>query len=592
MIRKWYKNHFKKKFFNKILVAYSAILVISILMVAILISRNVSLSFKQKQQNYNDKVQYDITGYIEQRQSLSKDILQGVYINNSLYTEISYLINNGYNKHIEYKLDRFYESKDNSYNGFEKYFESQMTGSSHITGINIYSKVLDQGYVFSDIFKVTDSNLIVKNSVDVLNGIQTNLIIPCHKAEYDSGAVNREVYSVIYPFIDRFSKDITGLIGFDFDISSIDNLVLSEESFKGNVLVSTKTGQVIFNSGEFYDNGNGIDSNSIKSINIVEDTGITVMVTTPESQVYEDSSFLIKTTFFISILSIILAIILSYITIRAFSKRIKLIIGGFKKVRSGDLKARIPIEDQNDEISEMALDFNSMCEELEKYIQKTIESELKQKTAEINALQAQINPHFLYNTLEAIRMRALTHGAEDVGDMIYILSELFKYSVKGNCIVSIKEELEYSIQYLKLFEIRHANKLKVEMDIEEDVLHLGIIKHILQPLIENSIKHAVNTSRDDNVITLRIYKNGNLFIHVRDNGTGIEKNRLERLKESLKHSASDDKAGLGLVNVNERIKLFYGNEYGLDIISNEGRGTEIKLIIPVLISMEGCMKSV
>jgi two-component system sensor histidine kinase YesM len=199
----------------------------------------------------------------------------------------------------------------------------------------------------------------------------------------------------------------------------------------------------------------------------------------------------------------------------------------------------------------------------------------------ITALQSQINPHFLYNSLEAIRMKAVSEGNEQVGEMIWILSTLFRNSIKEDTIILIRNEIKYSKTYLELFKIRYEGKLSVNMVVDQNLMNYGIIKHIIQPVIENYIIHGFDARRDDNLVTIRCYSEDSaIVIEVSDNGKGIRSEDLQILRDDLRSFDINQISSIGLRNVNERIKLIYGTEFGVCIDSEEGAGTHVTLRIP------------
>ncbi|OPZ84310.1 MAG: putative sensor-like histidine kinase [Firmicutes bacterium ADurb.Bin419] len=255
-------------------------------------------------------------------------------------------------------------------------------------------------------------------------------------------------------------------------------------------------------------------------------------------------------------------------------------MSGIKNINSGNLSGRIAVKNKYDEISEIANSFNNMCDNLNEYIEKVYISDIRQKQAQLKALQAQINPHFLYNTLESIRMRALVNGSKDVAEMIYLLSSLFRNSVKERPIVNICEEIKYCKMYLELFNMRFMDNINVTFDVKEDVLNFGIMKHSIQPIIENYIIHGIDTQRSDNLLTIRIFKHdSDIYTYVIDNGNGIEEEKLKKIMQSLESPNLTNNSGLGLSNVNERIRLLFGNRYGIDIFSEYGKGTVVLLRI-------------
>jgi two-component system, sensor histidine kinase YesM len=595
MLYNLYLKYFKKKFFNKIFIVYSAISVISIMALALLASNNISMSLIQKEQEYNEQVLNQVDSYLEQRLEISKNMIQQLYINHSYYMEVSYLIKNGYNRFLGYKLDKFSLSDENAYNGFEQYFEATMSNTKDFISISIYSRAREEMYLYSGNLSITTPDVIFDGKGEQLTEVLRDKILPVHNVKYYINKGNSRVYTIVYPILDSFSRDNLGFLAIDIDVSAIENLILkNKKNFKGNVLILTKDGQVLYTSEGTYDSRQVMDfsklndsDGSIINTKTYNDPELVIAVITSKKQLSERGSFATKTIFIISLFCITGAIFLALLSMTIFSKRIKLILDAFTKVKNGDLSFRIQLNTQYDEISEMALNFNSMCDELNLYIQKVYVSDIKQKEAELKALQAQINPHFLYNTLEGIRMSALTKGNNEVGNMIYLLSELFRNSIKEKSIISIQEELEYCKMYLDLFSIRHEGKLSVNYNIQEESLSYAIIKRTIQPLIENCIKYAVNTARTDNCITIKVFMvNKDLLIHVIDNGKGLEKERLEEIKRFLNDPDIPKGSGLGLSNINERIKIIFGSEYGIEIDSEYGKGTVLKLKIPALIKKE------
>ena len=239
-----------------------------------------------------------------------------------------------------------------------------------------------------------------------------------------------------------------------------------------------------------------------------------------------------------------------------------------------------------DEIGEISVSFNKMCDDLSNYINRVYISDIKQKNAELTALQSQINPHFLYNTLEAIRMNAVSYGDHETGEMIYILSQLFRSSIKGDHVIKIKDEIKYSKLYLDLFRIRYSDRLSVKFDINDEILEYGIVKNLIQPVIENYIIHGYNINDENNIIHIKGFQQGNyLILTVSDNGKGIKEEKLNAIKRSIYNfDLTAGSESIGLANINERIKIIYGKECGLDIEGENCRGTTVTVrILPMTI---------
>ena len=215
---------------------------------------------------------------------------------------------------------------------------------------------------------------------------------------------------------------------------------------------------------------------------------------------------------------------------------------------------------------------------------------LPDKHSELLALQNQINPHFLYNTLDSIRGQALIDGVDEIADMTEALSAFFRYSIsrRGN-LVRLCEEIKNVDNYMKIQQFRFEDKyiLEKHLDCSEEELNIYVPKMILQPLVENAIFHGLEEIEEQGRIILRIVSTENkLRIIVEDDGTGMPDSRVRKLNRQFRNpenggeSSSAQNSGIALKNVNERIQLYFGMEYGLYIRSVAGIGTQVEILIP------------
>ena len=207
------------------------------------------------------------------------------------------------------------------------------------------------------------------------------------------------------------------------------------------------------------------------------------------------------------------------------------------------------------------------------------------KEAEIKLLQAQINPHFLYNTLDAIRMHAILRDNDELGDMLVSLAALFRYSIsKSREVVTIRDEIQYVENYMNLLNIRLVDIITLNINVSEQLCRCKILKLVLQPLIENAFKHGLKTKKVNKVININGHlNNGIIILEVEDNGVGINGDNLERLNARLSEVGQKEQysSGIGLSNVNSRIKLYFGANYGVILDSRFGEGTRASLSIPM-----------
>jgi len=268
---------------------------------------------------------------------------------------------------------------------------------------------------------------------------------------------------------------------------------------------------------------------------------------------------------------------------RRLASPIRQVLHHMNKVEIGNLDTQI----QNygkDEIGRLAYGFNRMVERLKVFINDAYVAEIKQKQAELNALKSQIRPHYLYNTLEVIRMNAVYNDDGEVADMILALSNQLKYVIDyGEDWVSVQEELDHLKDYFYIIRVRFENRIDLRLQIAEDVrLDYQLLKLSLQPIVENAIQHGIRPKSGKGSVLVSVEQaEGKLAITVYDDGAGIGESKLQELKELLAKPEAPSK-NVGLKNVHDRIKSTCGDEYGLEISSIEHVGTSIKLSFPIM----------
>lgn len=251
--------------------------------------------------------------------------------------------------------------------------------------------------------------------------------------------------------------------------------------------------------------------------------------------------------------------------------------------------ARVTIENMNeqvnittdDEIGHLAGNFNSMLERIENLKEQVVEEQEDKRRYELQALQAQINPHFLYNTLDSIIWMAETQDSNIVA-MTEALAKLFRISLnKGNEEILLKKEIEHVKNYLIIQSMRYADKFTFEICVEPEVEKCRIIKLILQPIVENCLYHGIKKKRGSGHIRIRAFREEcNLIIKVEDDGCGISQEMCRKMLSYEVEPENISGSGIGVKNVNERIQLRFGKEYGLSYQSEEGKGTTVTYLLP------------
>ncbi len=256
------------------------------------------------------------------------------------------------------------------------------------------------------------------------------------------------------------------------------------------------------------------------------------------------------------------------------SGRIGEIISAMNKVTTGDLSVRLSYEESGDELEIISSNFNNMCVKLDQHIQRSYLAEIEQRNAEMEALNNQINPHFLYNTLEAVRMKAVSGGEKEVARMLFLMATLFRNQSKSNDNIPLSQELDYCKSYIELMSFRHTNHFVYEISCPDKLKDYIVMKFSLQPIIENYFVHGIRKEAFDNYVRVKVEEENNkLMIHIQDNGRGMSQEQMEEKNSCLaKPKAAKNGKSIGLENVNRRLKAFYGEEYGVTLKQNEPAG--------------------
>ena len=241
------------------------------------------------------------------------------------------------------------------------------------------------------------------------------------------------------------------------------------------------------------------------------------------------------------------------------------------------------------EFYQLAEAFNHMMMQLSElneknlaYHEKILLQDLENKQSQLLALQSQINPHFLYNTLECINSAGAVCGSREVEEMTTALASIFRYAIKGESTVTLREELESLQDYLTIQQIRFPHMFTVHYDIPGELYGLQMLKLLLQPVVENCIAHGFrNSKRPCRIHMKAALVCDKLLITIRDNGSGIPSQTLRRLRDELEHQARQA-SSIGLINIQRRIRLYYGDAYTVEVSSVEGSGTTVTLVLPII----------
>ena len=287
------------------------------------------------------------------------------------------------------------------------------------------------------------------------------------------------------------------------------------------------------------------------------------------------------------VFSVGLTLILTLLTLNRvltnIVKPIKALENHITQVSFENMDEKVSIE-SDDEIGNLEQSFNEMMERIKNLNEQMVQEQEEKRKYELQALQAQINPHFLYNTLDSIIWMAETHDTNIV-PMTEALAKLFRISLnKGNEEITVKKEMEHVKNYLIIQSMRYADKLSYELIVDKDVEKCVIIKLILQPIVENCIYHGIKQKKGKGSITIHTFREGEfLKIRVKDDGCGMTMDMCEKILSGEAQMENISGSGIGVRNVNERIKLRFGNAYGLSYTSEVGVGTTVEYTLPYIL---------
>ena len=279
----------------------------------------------------------------------------------------------------------------------------------------------------------------------------------------------------------------------------------------------------------------------------------------------------------IIVLDSILLIFL-YKTFKRYSQQISVVMQAMEQTAAGNLETRIDTTKTEYELKELSIGINEMLDSINQFVEDIYKLEIKQQDAHMRALQAQINPHFLYNTLEYIRMYAISEGSEELADVVYAFSALLRNNTNQEKTITLKEELDFCEKHVYLYQMRYPNRVAYHFMIDPDLEKIEVPKFVIQPLVENYFKHGIDFTRFDNALSVKVLQEDKrVRIIVKDNGRGMTEKRLKQVEEKLSHPKVELHESIGLQNVNERLRANFGSSYYMSLENNETGGLTVSI---------------
>lgn len=276
----------------------------------------------------------------------------------------------------------------------------------------------------------------------------------------------------------------------------------------------------------------------------------------------------------------------------SFSARVNIFKDEMHRAAAGDFNIAARLEGK-DEIAELQQDLNSMIRDIQELMERIVQQQVqkeqlntRQKEVEYKMLASQINPHFLYNTLETIRMRARVSGQTEIEELVKMLAKIMRRNIQvSDSLQTLKSELQLVEYYLKIQDYRFHDRIRYEIQVAEPekIEELLVMPLLIQPFVENAYAHGLESRESDGIIRIRVEVRTHLWITVEDNGCGMDGEKLEEVRRSLNDFDNLDRTHIGICNVHQRIKMRYGENYGVTINSEINRGTTVTIKLPILV---------
>ncbi|WP_064745692.1 cache domain-containing sensor histidine kinase [Paenibacillus sp. UNC451MF] len=442
------------------------------------------------------------------------------------------------------------------------------------------------------------------------------VLIPQHRPDYLLEDSKSGPYIAAARIIrEPGSRQIKGLMKIDFRLDVFQNI---SESYRfaqiGNLMVLNENNELFYEQNNEHlseqtkalllqsslPNENGIASSKIPGasfLTIVDRSsfsGLKMVSFIPVSSLHQETEQFRRFT----LLTLIVCLAAACGAAIWFSYKLSRPLMEMKEkmhlVEQGKLKQQMPIHSQ-DEIGQLSSGFNRMSEEIDRLVNEVYAIRLKEKEAQLSALLTQMNPHFLYNTLESINMMAIRREAYEISDMVSSLGQLLRHSVGTySRLVLLEDEIASIASYVSIQQLRYGDHLHVAFQIDEALLSLYVPKLVLQPLVENAIYHGIDgIDRPGSIWISAARFEDELLLTVTDNGKGLNEEEIDTLQQKISTPGLEEEStnGLALRNMNQRLVLMFGKQYGLLIDGSPGQGVSITVTIPVIVRSEDFVQS-
>ena len=385
-------------------------------------------------------------------------------------------------------------------------------------------------------------------------------------------------YSAISELCDQST---VGTKGYAFILDAKGNIVYyhPQQQLLYNELQTENISLIMDTDEDTVLTGTGNDG-KLYSISRSEKTGWTVVDCTNVKELLSKSRQAQSVYVLTAIILVIVALLFSRFMARSITLPIQKLRDSMKKVQEGDFSVSDVVVDSKNEIGSLTKSFDVMTHRIHELMEQNVHEQEEKRKSELKALQSQINPHFLYNTLDSIIWMAEGKKNEEVVLMTASLARLLRQSISNEDeVVPIANEVEYARGYLTIQKMRYKDKLEFQIEVDSSILYIPLIKLVLQPIIENAIYHGLKYKESKGLLIVKGFmKDGNAVLQVIDDGVGMDEETLAHIYD--KHKVNYHSNGVGVYNVQKRLKLYYGEDYGITYTSELGKGTTATITIP------------
>ena len=384
-------------------------------------------------------------------------------------------------------------------------------------------------------------------------------------------------YSAISELCDQ---SMVGNQGYAFIVDADGNIVYHPQQQQLYNELQTENIDLVMNAGsDIVTWGDGINK-KMYSISRSEKTGWTVVDCVRVEELLRRSNEAQSIYVLVAMGLMAVALFFSRFVAKSITLPIQRLCDSMERVQEGDFSVSDIVVDSENEIGSLTKSFNVMTQRIHELMAQNIREQEAKRKSELKALQSQINPHFLYNTLDSIIWMAEGKKNEEVVLMTASLARLLRQSISNEDeLVSIGQEIEYARGYLTIQKMRYKDKLEFRIEVEPSILNIRLIKLVLQPVIENAIYHGLKYKESRGLLLVKGFmKNGNAVLQVIDDGVGMDQETLDHIYE--RHKVDYHSNGVGIYHVQKRLQLYYGNEYGIVYESKPGEGTTATITIP------------